>query len=101
MWARFNHWQLPADDMDAAIAEAQKYVEELKPQKRQEPGYRGMYSFVDREAGRGITVTLWDGEDDLRASEGAAAQQRDAGVARAGGAQAGVDRFEVIDVDLT
>ena len=100
MWARFNHFQLPPDDVDAAVAEAQRYAEELKPQKRQERGFRGMYSFVDREAGKGLTITLWDSEDDLQASEEAAARQRGVGIGRTGGEEAGVDRYEVIDADL-
>lgn len=100
MWARFNHWQAPADDIDTAIAEVERYGEELKPQKRQEPGYRGMYSFVDRTTGKGVTVTLWDSQDDLRTSEAAAEQQRSAGVARTGGEVSGVERYEVVDHDL-
>ena len=100
MWARFNHWQAPLDDLDNAIEQALKFGEEVKPQKRQEPGYRGLYSFVDRDTGKGVTITLWDSEDDLRASEAAAEQQRAEGTRRAGGEVAGVERFEVVDHDL-
>ena len=100
MWARFNHFQLPVDDVDGAVAEAQKYAQEIKPQKRQEPGFRGMYSFVDRDAAKGLTITLWDSEEDLRASEETAARQRGVGIGRTGGEEAGVDRYEVIDIDL-
>ena len=100
MWARFNHWKLPSDDVDGAIAEDLRYLEEIRPQKRQEPGFRGMYTFVDREAGKGLTITLWDSEDALRASEEAAARQRDAGIDRTGGEIGDVESYEVIDADL-
>jgi heme-degrading monooxygenase HmoA len=100
MWARFNHWQAPRDDLDNAIAEAQRYGEEIVPEKRQEPGFRGMYSFVDRDAGKGVTVTLWDSEADLQASAAAAEKQRGAGIARTGGEIADVEHYEVVQFDL-
>jgi len=100
MWARFNHWQAPLHDLDTAIAEARRYGDELKPQKRQEPGFRGMYSFVDRQTGQGLTVTLWDSETDLQASAATADRQRKAGIARSGGDIGQIDSYEVLDVDL-
>lgn len=68
LWARRDHWQTPLDDPATATAGARRFGEELKPQRRQEPGYRGRYSLVDRHTGRGPTMTLWDSEVDLPAS---------------------------------
>lgn len=100
MWARFNHWQAPVDEIDQAIEAFLEFGREIKPRKREEPGYRGLYAFVDRTTGRGVTITLWDSEDDMRASEAKAEQQRNEGTARAGGQVGDVERYEIVDVDL-
>jgi heme-degrading monooxygenase HmoA len=49
----------------------------------------------DRETGKLVSVTLWESEEALRASEEAADQLRADAADRTGGAIASVERFEV------
>jgi len=39
------------------------------PVTRQQPGYRGYLSLTDRTTGRVISITLWETEADVNASE--------------------------------
>ena len=100
MWARFNQWEVPLDSIESAVDEVRTYlVDKAVPEVRQQPGYKGAYSFVNWENGQGITISLWDSEVHLRASEANAARQRKEGAERVGGTDSGMDRFEVIHVD--
>ena len=51
---------------------------------RGEPGWRGAYLLVDRQAGKGVAITLWDTREQLEATERVAANFR-ATAARTGG----------------
>ena len=39
-------------------------------------GYRGAYLLTDRKTGRGISITLWDSEEDAIADEKSALHQK-------------------------
>jgi heme-degrading monooxygenase HmoA len=51
---------------------------------------------VDRSAGKGLIVTLWQSEEAMRASEEARAR-RQAATTRTTGATVTTDRYEIVD----
>ena len=58
----------------------------------------GMYLLIDRKSGKGVSLTLWESEEKLRAAETALNQQRDQVVQTGGsGAPASSEVFEVIE----
>ena len=60
MHARVVHFSGTATDLDRGIA---AYREQVLPFAREVTGFRGHTIVVDREAGRAISITLWeDGE---------------------------------------
>ena len=79
-----------------------EYVEgSVLPAARQMDGFRGILSLIDRENGRGLTVTLWESEEAMRASEERADRLRDDAAQAMGGTIAGVERYEVTLSELT
>jgi heme-degrading monooxygenase HmoA len=70
--------------------------QEVLPEARQMKGFKGLLSLLDPSTGRGMTISLWDSEEAMRASEEAAVRLR-GGTARAmGGEVLTVDRYEVV-----
>lgn len=59
------------------------------------PGLAGAYFLVDRDGGRGMSITLWDSEDALNAGVEKANQLRQAAVSDGGGTIESVDHYEV------
>jgi heme-degrading monooxygenase HmoA len=45
------------------------YREQVLPYVREATGFRGQTVLVDREAGRGMSITLWETEDAMRRYE--------------------------------
>jgi len=45
------------------------YEESVVPAAKQQKGYGGAYLLVDRKTGKGVSVTLWDCEEDALANE--------------------------------
>ena len=65
------------------------------PAARNMKGFQRGYFLVDRKTGKGMSVALWDTENDMRASEEAVDRLR-AQIATASGAQiVSVERYEV------
>jgi len=54
------------------------------------------YWLVDRKAGKGMIVTLWENEEAMRASEQSRLKRQGA-TAAATGAKVTTDRYEVVD----
>ena len=59
---------LPAND------EATKKViswqeQEVVPELEKKQGFKGTYGLLDREAGKWINITLWETEEDARATQ--------------------------------
>jgi heme-degrading monooxygenase HmoA len=81
----------------ARADEAVAYIrEEIVPQARQLEGSRGILSLVDRATGSGTTITFWDSEEALRASEETADRMRGDAAAATESAIAAVERYEVV-----
>src|SRR5437870_3955427 len=93
MQARVTKFEGSPDHLDAAI----KLVKEtIVPAAKKLQGFKGGYWLVDRASGKGFSVTLFESEAALKASEDAAAQLR-SGVAQTSGAKiTGVEQYEVV-----
>jgi heme-degrading monooxygenase HmoA len=79
------------------LEEARSMIEgEIIPEAKGLSGFINGYWMVDRSSGEVVTVTLWDTEANLIASEEGAAKVRDHAAERTGGSITSVDRYEVI-----
>ena len=93
MFARIGTWQGSDEELDRWIARSR---EQVKPRIAEDPGLVAAYWLVDRSAGKGLIVTLWESEAAMRASE-QARRERQAAMTTNTGAVVTTDRYEVID----
>lgn len=66
MYARVIIWQYRPEHTDEVI---QLYHESVVPEQRKQHGFKGVMVLNDREAGKGISITFWDTQADLQASD--------------------------------
>jgi heme-degrading monooxygenase HmoA len=92
MFARVSEVTAPADKMDEGIAQ---YNDVVLPQIRSMDGFVRTYLLVDRDAGRALSISVWDSAEAMAASEAAAGAMRDQ-VTDAMAGQSGVSRYEVV-----
>lgn len=93
MYARVTKFEGSPKEMEAGIKDIK---ERVIPTAKKLDGFKGGYWLVDRKSGKGFSVTLFESESALQASEDAAAKLR-AGVAQTSGAKiTGVERYEVV-----
>jgi heme-degrading monooxygenase HmoA len=98
MWARVSTYQGPPENIDEDL----RYSKEaLLPQARKLAGFGGVYALADRETGRTMSITLWDSEADMWASETEADRLRQDGTEHVGGTIVSVERFEVTHQETT
>ena len=84
------------------IGEGTEYVRQtILPAARQIDGFRGILSLTDQSRGKGLTITLWETEEAMRASEEQADRMRDEAARALGATIAGVERYEVTLSELT
>jgi heme-degrading monooxygenase HmoA len=69
--------------------------ENILPAARQMDGYMGILSLGDRSTGRSTSLTVWESEEAMRASEEAADRLRQHAADEVKEEIAGVERFEV------
>ena len=62
-------------------------------------GFAAAYFLVDRDGGRGMSITLWDSEEALNTSVERADQMRQQATDQAGGSIRSVDHYEVALVE--
>ena len=79
MYARATTLRASPEQVQEAIVHYQAGI----PPLREIAGNRGAFLLVDRSAGKGIGVTLWESEEAMRASQ------------ESGGEIASVDEYEV------
>jgi heme-degrading monooxygenase HmoA len=93
MYARIGSWRGTADELERWIDRSRTQV---VPGVRQEPGSKGVLLLLDRDGGQALTITLWEDEEAMHASEErrAALQQ---GTHAVTGATVATTRYEVID----
>ena len=66
MYARVFSAQLQADKLDEATRLVQ---ESIVPVARQQQGFKDLLWLIDRHAGKGMIISLWESEADRSASE--------------------------------
>ncbi|MBT2388341.1 hypothetical protein J7E87_02680 [Streptomyces sp. ISL-1] len=59
------------------------------------PGFRGVYYLVDRASGKATSLTLWEDQQTMQASEDRTARLREEVARREGQRVVSVERFEV------
>ena len=92
MFARVSTFQGPPDQTAEGIRVAR---EQILPAARLQPGFLGIYLLYDPEGGRSLAITLWETEEDMRASEEAALRARTESAEVSGDVVLGVERYEV------
>jgi heme-degrading monooxygenase HmoA len=77
--------------------EAKQFIEDYAiPSLREVPGFRGAYFLADRKRATGISITFWEDEAAMQASETASAGRRNQAATMTGAIFEAVDVFEVI-----
>ncbi|MFC4612616.1 hypothetical protein ACFO9E_33445 [Streptomyces maoxianensis] len=69
--------------------------EAILEQVQDVPGFRGVYYLVDRASGKATSLTLWEDQQTMQASEDRTARLRDEVARREGQRVVSVERFEV------
>jgi heme-degrading monooxygenase HmoA len=98
MFARVSTFQGPPDRTAEGIRVAR---EQILPVARLQDGFLGILLLFDRESGRSLSVTLWESEEEMKASEDAARRARTESAEAAGEIIVGVERYEVVLQELT
>jgi hypothetical protein len=75
MYARITTTQFSPYRLDEAISVAR---ENALPAARQQCGFKGYLMLVDRSSGKGITITLWEDENDRAGTSPESAYYREA-----------------------
>jgi heme-degrading monooxygenase HmoA len=91
--ARVSTIQGSTDQIDEGI---DRIRDTTLPAVKEIDGFKGILSLVDRQTGKGLTVTLWESEEALRASEEEANRLRREAADRLGSTgEPSVERYEV------
>ncbi|MFB7468960.1 hypothetical protein ACFCZ1_36680 [Streptomyces sp. NPDC056224] len=92
MFARLSTYQ---GSPVPATGDLTAHTEEIVRQVQDVPGFRGVYYLVDRASGKAKSLTLWEDEQTMRASEDRAARIREETAQREGQRIVSVEHFEV------
>ena len=66
MFARILWFQFNIDKLDEAV---KQYEDRILPAMKSQKGYHGAYMLSNRKTGKGVSMTIWDGEEDAVADE--------------------------------
>ena len=91
MFARVSTYRGDGDRLLQGFAEVTGPLEAID-------GFSRAYFMVDRESGKGMSITIWDSEEALNASAAKADELRSQG-AQAGGAQ--IESVEHYEIGMT
>lgn len=92
MIARVVTTDVPPGGMESVI----RVADEQLPDARRQPGFAGFYLLADREAGRLMTISLWDSRENVLAVEARAAELNSQAVRSSGMAVPDVTVYEVV-----
>jgi len=92
MHARIGAWEGSRSEMERWVTRSR---DEVKPAVQSQPGIHGALWLLDRENGRALTITLWESEAAMRASDEFAANAQ-SGTKQVSGARVTTSRYEVI-----
>lgn len=94
MYVRQTAFTTSTDNVDTANS---VFTEEILPVARAIPGFKGAVALADRSTGDVVSLTLWETEDAMRASEEQANQMRGEALEKIGAqGPPDVHRFEVL-----
>jgi hypothetical protein len=98
MYARVSYYSGSPEQVDAMIGNWRDNVLPAVQQQMKEAGVEdhGAMVLVDRSSGKSISVSFWETEDDMRASEQLADRARGDAAHAVGGSVTGVERYEVV-----
>ena len=97
MFARVTRTKVPPERIDESIA---WFEQTALPRAQSTPGFAGALELYDRQAGAGLTVTLWATREARDESERLAATLRSEGESEAEFEILGVERYEVTTYGL-
>lgn len=97
MFARVSAFQGSPEQTAEGLRTAR---EQILPAARLQDGFEGIYLLFDKETGRSLSITLWETEEDMKASEEAANQVRKESARTAGDAIVSIERYEVALAEL-
>lgn len=66
MFARLTKFQVKKNEIEEGI---NRYRDSVIPEAKSQKGYCKAYLLINRETGNGISVTLWDCEEDAVTNE--------------------------------
>ena len=89
MHARVSTYR--SDDPDALI----EGFKSVTPDLEQVEGFSHGYFLVDKDSGKAVSITIWDSEDALRASQSQADDLRKRGTESSGTSIDSVDHYEI------
>ena len=92
MFARVTTYRGDPGQIDEGLNYAR---ESILPRVQQLDGFEGVYYLVDRESGKALTITLWESEEAMRASEEEADRLRSVSAESASATVQDVERYEV------
>ena len=92
MFASVSTYQGPPDQIDEGVRYAQ---ENIVPTLQEVEGFEGVYLLIDRQSGKVLTITLWESEEAMRASEEEANRLRSESAEAGSQEVIGVERYEV------
>ncbi len=92
MFARVSMYRGDPAKIDEGLDHAR---ESILPRVQEIDGFEGVYYLVDRESGKALTITLWESEEAMRASEEAADQLRSESADATAATVESVERYEV------
>ena len=93
MFARVSEWSVPPERQDEALRAAEEHI---VPSLKMQSGYLDDWLFGDRENGRMLTVTLWETEEAMHATDEHAQWYRTFGAQDTGGRVESTRFFEVL-----
>ena len=96
MHARVSTYQGPPNLTQEQVEEMDRYDREnILPPVRQMDGFKGVIALLDRQSGKALSVTLWESEQAMRASEEDANRLRQESAEAASETVENVERYEV------
>ncbi len=96
MHARVSTYQGPPNPTQEQVEEAERYDREnILPAARQMDGFKGAIGLLERQSGKALSVTFWESEEAMRASEEEANRLRQQSAEAASETVENVERYEV------
>ena len=81
MYARVTTFQGSPDRIEDGL---RIFREQATPAVQGQPGFRGAYVLVDRQTGKGLTLSVWESQAAMTASDAAVRQVREQGIQASG-----------------